>query len=245
MSRARLYIEPLQIDKEIILKDKCHLHKLKDVLRLKEKQCLYVFDGEGKEWEYKINKKSRNEIILTRLRKSRESKKEKTILSLGFPLTQEKKIDFILQKATELGVSALTPFACARSLKINTGKSKIKRWKKIVIEACRQSERLWIPKIHSPSSLDKLIREYFDLKILAWPGKIEKIEIPAKKHGQTQQSILSVVGPEGGFSVKELEAFKKNDFIFTSLSLNTLRTETAAIFITGLIKKNIDEKEIC
>lgn len=245
MSYTRLYIDPLQIDKEIVLKDKYHLHKLKDVLRLKEQQNLYVFDGKGKEWEYKINKKSKNEILLTMIKKSRESEKEKTILTLGFPLTQEKKIDFILQKATELGISALAPFICARSLNVDAGQSKIKRWRKIIVEACRQSERLWIPQIYSPISLNKLIYKHFDLKILAYPGKIKKIKIPPKKQSQAEQSILSLVGPEGGFSVKELETFKKNNFSFTSLSLNTLRTETAAIFVTGLIRRKINEIEVC
>ncbi len=237
MSKIRLYLNPARIKKDILIKERYYLHKIKDVLRLKQGQTVYIFNGEGREWEYKMVKLNQKELFITKIKKNREKAKEKQTLTLAFPLIQAKKTDFILQKATELGASDFMPFTCARTLKLKFSQKKMQRWQKIILEACRQSERLWLPEIHSPIKLQELAFQKFGRKLAALPNRKKKVEMPQEtKPGQPAQSILCIVGPEGGFSAEEIKSFEKNKFTFINLSPNILRTETAAIFATGLIK---------
>ncbi|MCF7874844.1 MAG: 16S rRNA (uracil(1498)-N(3))-methyltransferase [Candidatus Omnitrophica bacterium] len=240
MAKIRLYIPPQEIKESIILDKRGPLHKLKNVLRLKESQKVHIFDGAGREWEYKVDRINQKNITITKINKTQKQPTTKPMLTLGFPLIQEKKIDFILQKSTELGVSGFIPFFSSRTTK--TGDkgllrnaiidSKIKRWKKIITEACRQSERLWIPEIGQPVALNQLIKNDFNLKLVALPDKNSRI----KTINKNCENILCIVGPEGGFSEKEVNDFQKHNCRAIKLSENILRSETAAIFLSGLIK---------
>ncbi|MCF7887153.1 MAG: 16S rRNA (uracil(1498)-N(3))-methyltransferase [Candidatus Omnitrophica bacterium] len=235
MAKIRLYIPPQEIKEFITLDKGGPLHKLKNVLRLKQGQKIYIFDGKGKEWEYKINQIKQKNIAITKINKTQKQPITKPILTLGFPLIQEKKIDFILQKATELGVSEFIPYYSSRSRggsRTAPTDSKIKRWQKIIVEACRQSERLWTPKISSPLNLSQLIQNEFNLKLVGLPAKNNRIKIKNKN----LENILCIVGPEGGFSEKEINNFQKYNCRPINLSSNILRTETAAIFLSGLIR---------
>ncbi|MBU1523816.1 MAG: 16S rRNA (uracil(1498)-N(3))-methyltransferase [Candidatus Omnitrophica bacterium] len=107
MSKIRVYIEPEKISEFIDLDEKGIIHKVKDVLRLKVNEELYIFDGKGREYLYEIKKlKNRSVLIEKKAIEKEQSLPEKKII-LGFPFLKEEKIDFILQKATELGVFAL------------------------------------------------------------------------------------------------------------------------------------------
>jgi 16S rRNA (uracil1498-N3)-methyltransferase len=237
MAKVRLYIPPQEIKEFITLDKREGLHKIKNVLRLKENQKIYIFDGKGKEWEYKISQIKQKKIKITKINKTQKQPAIKPLLTLALPLIQEKKIDFILQKATELGVSEFIPYSSSRinnrgiSLDLPPGR-KIKRWQKIIIEACRQSERLWIPKINQPLALNQLIKNDFSLKLVALPGKTSKIKVNNKNF----ENILSIVGPEGGFCQEEINNFQRYSCRPINLSPNILRTETAAIFLSGLIR---------
>lgn len=235
MTKIRLYLPPQEIKRFIALEKRGSLHKLKNVLRLKKNQKIYIFDGNGKEWECKIEEITQKKITINRIKKYQEVPATNQKLSLGFPLIQEKKIDFILQKATELGITEFIPYHSSRTksrVTLQGDPTRIKRWEKIIIEACRQSEHLWIPNINHPTDLKHLFKQDFDLKLIALPNKNDKIITLKNK----PKKILCVVGPEGGFSNEELAGFKKHNFSPINLSENILRTETAAIFVSGLIK---------
>ncbi|MCF7872811.1 MAG: 16S rRNA (uracil(1498)-N(3))-methyltransferase [Candidatus Omnitrophica bacterium] len=246
MAKIRLYIPPQEIKESIALDKRGPLHKLKNVLRLKKGQKIYIFDGNGKEWEYKIEKAKKKHIIINKIKKDRESARIKPKLTLGFPLIQEKKIDFILQKATELGVSEFIPYYSSRSRGGSRAAptiSKIERWQKIIVEASRQSERLWLPRINQPLALDQLIKKNTDLKIVGAPREapLHEPPLPLLINTYKTKNILCIVGPEGGFCKKEIDNFQKHNCRPINLSLNVLRTETAAIFLSGLIKYLTDK----
>jgi len=236
MVKTRIYIEPEDINDTVEVKDKATVHKIKDVLRLKKEDFIYVFDGIGGEYLYRIDKIERSVFILEKERYDKRKSSPKNKIILGFPLIKEEKIDFILQKATELGVMGFLPFVCQRSLKMKPPVSRIMRWRKIVIEAVRQSGRLWIPQIRAVDSLDKVVQKKHRLKIALSisggnPGKILD-----KKAGE----ILIVAGPEGDFTPLEYEKLKVSGFKFVKLSSHILRSETAAVFGTGLVRYLMD-----
>ncbi|MFH1505038.1 MAG: RsmE family RNA methyltransferase [Candidatus Omnitrophota bacterium] len=232
MSKIRIYIEPERIGDLIEIGDRDIVHKLKNVLRLKEKESVYIFDGKGKEYIYTIKNIEKKRIIIEKSLASRLKLIPKKKIILAFPLTKESKIDFILQKATELGVSGFIPYVCERSLKAKPLVSKIQRWKRIVMEAVRQSEALWPPFVENIYDFQKLAESSYELKLAA---SIEGERIEDVLNSASKE-ILIIIGPEGDFSPSEFKDLEKNNFKFINLSSNLLKVETAAIFSAGLVK---------
>ncbi|MBU1112812.1 MAG: 16S rRNA (uracil(1498)-N(3))-methyltransferase [Candidatus Omnitrophica bacterium] len=237
MSKIRIYIKPGQIEDSISITDRDTTHKIKDVLRLKAQQPVYVFDGCGKEYLYSIKQLSKKSISLTKEKLLRQAASPANTVTLGFPLEKEDRVDFILQKCTELGVFRFIPFISQRSLKVKPSANKLNRWQRIIIEAARQSQRLWIPEISETLALDGIDKQGFDLKIvgsLAGQSLIKKIN-------KAVRDVLIVIGPVGDFSQTEYKDLNHKGFKAIKLSENLLRTETAAMFSVGLINNFLNE----
>jgi 16S rRNA (uracil1498-N3)-methyltransferase len=231
MSKIRIYIEPERIDNLIELRNIEIIHKIRDVLRLKTEECFYVFNGVGEEYLYKIKDIRKSCLLIEKVkRENKESIPDKRII-LGFPLLKEEKVGFVLQKATEAGAFGFIPFICERSIKIKPSYLKIERWKKIIMESARQSERLWLPSIASVVNFKEMLKRDYKFKAVA---STKGSNIKDVIDGITEEAFI-VVGPEGDFSFAELQELKENSFQFISLSKNILRVETAAVLTVGLI----------
>ncbi len=237
MSNIRIYIKPEEIDESVLICDKDLVNKMRNVLRFKSGQSFTVFDGKGREYCFKISQINRRsiEIIKQSLQRSKEEPNIK--VTLAFPFSREDRVDFMLQKSTELGVDSLIPFKSERSDKLNFNLKKLKRWQKIIQEAARQSERLWIPELQEPVGFEELLKKEYNLKVA---GKIDgpKVEEVLNKNAK---SILISVGPVGDFSPEEYEKLKESNFKFINLSKNLLRVETAAVFSVGIVKYFLNE----
>ncbi|MCP4653289.1 MAG: 16S rRNA (uracil(1498)-N(3))-methyltransferase [Candidatus Omnitrophica bacterium] len=230
--KERIYIKPEKIANSIKVDDGKIVHKIRHVLRLKVDDELLVFDGQGKEYGCRIESVAKSTITLKKEISLRNEDQNLIEITLGFPLIREGKIDFILQKATELGVNRLIPFICQRTASAKISSKKLDRWRSIIIDASRQSGRLWIPKLDNVFKFDDLINIDSDAKIYAdLDGVVLK-----KAVRSDAKTFFVAVGPEGGFSIDEKDAFTKNDFAAVNVSDNVLRVETAAIFCVGLIK---------
>ena len=151
-------------------------------------------------------------------------------------LVKEQKMDYILQKACELGASEIIPINTERSIiKLNNDNKKIERWNKILKEASEQSKRCDIP------ILDKVLN-LKDLKSLEYKGKYICSLNNSRKSLKSilsktdiSDTIIFVIGPEGGFSEKEEKYLIECGFIPVSLGNNVLRTETASSYILSVI----------
>jgi 16S rRNA (uracil1498-N3)-methyltransferase len=232
MSKVRIYLTPKEIKSNIWLDDKNLIHKIRDVLRLRKGETIFVFDGEGREYLYGLVDIERRAVKIRRIKTTRVSDRPKSQIFLSFPIIKEDKLDFLLQKATELGVWRLLPFFSQRSSV--SGKpscARQDRWRRIIIEAARQSDRLWLPNIEEPKEFVEIIKEKADLKLAAHIEGNFLRKILTKE----AKKILVIVGPEGDFSGEEIKRLKSEKFTFIKLSENILRTETAAIFLVGLI----------
>jgi 16S rRNA (uracil1498-N3)-methyltransferase len=231
MSRIRLYVPPQKLSEIIKIYERETIHKLKNVLRLEQGNAIEIFDGEGHEYSYDLIEIKKNVLSLKKNKLKRKQELPKKKITLGFPLVKEEKADFILQKATELGVSTFSPFISERSLGAKPSPSKIERWKRIIIEASRQSQRLWLPALNEISSFNDLCKAPFRFKFVA---SIKGRSLEDLVSCDISDALI-IVGPEGDFSEAEYEYLKKEDFRFTKISENILRTETAAIFSAGLL----------
>lgn len=160
-------------------------------------------------------------------------------VSIAQSLVKEQKMDYILQKATELGVYEIIPYAASRSIiKIdNKQDKKIERWQKIVKEASEQSKRVIVPKVTSVMTLSNLVNlSEYDIKFLCTVNETSQNikKLLSKLTGSVR--MLFVIGPEGGFTNEEEQKFIENGFVSLSLGKSVLRTETASAFIMSVIR---------
>ena len=146
-------------------------------------------------------------------------------------LVNEQKMDLILQKGTELGAYEFIPYSARNSVVKENSKSdkKIVRWQRIVKEASEQSKRNIIPKVNNIVDINELITLNYDLKLLC---SVNEFTLNIKKvleQSRKCDTIIIVIGPEGGFSREEEEKLIANGFISVSLGKTVFRTETASL----------------
>jgi len=175
-------------------------------------------------------------IILEKLDTVSELKHSVTIVQ---SLVKEQKMDFILQKSTELGVSEIIPYNASRSVIKLDGKEnkKIERWQKIVKEASEQSKRVDIPVVRHPLSINELCKlDNYDVKLLCTTRENTKNIKNVLSNIDSDVTMLVVVGPEGGFTEEEENKMIEHGFITVSLGSTILRTETVSLFIMSIIR---------
>ncbi len=215
--------------------------QIRKVLRIREGEEIAVLDGLG--WEYKVKlteiKKGHvtGEIIFKDFKS--EDTKIKIVLGQGIP--KGEKMDFIIQKATELGVNEIVPLKLERCIvKIPPlgGLEKIKRWQRIAKESSEQSLRRFIPSINTIYDLKQFCDKYkdTDLKIVFYEE--EKIKGLRKFLNEKREvkSISVIVGPEGGLSSEEIEIANSYGFISIGLGQRILRTETMALSVISILQ---------
>ena len=176
-----------------------------------------------------------NNLKVKKIKKEEVTTDNRPNVVLCIPLLKEQKMDYILQKATELGVNEIVPVILERSIiKLDTEKEdkKIARWDKIVKEASEQSKRVDIPIIRRIHKLDEL--KYFNgLKLVC--STVEKDNNIKKVLRKAKDTIIFVIGPEGGISPKEEEKLNEMGYISTSLGSRIMRVETVPLYIMSVV----------
>jgi 16S rRNA (uracil1498-N3)-methyltransferase len=239
MSRPpRFFIAPGQVIGPSITIMGDDVRHIATVLRMKPGEMLILCDGKGAEYTAKIEQVGRAEIAAEIVHeKKREIPSPQVTLVQGLPKFD--KMDWIVQKATELGVSSIVPLITERTIvKIKDKEKRVQRWQKICREAAMQSSRVDIPRVETIQS----IRDYFHtvvfdpdtLLLLPWEEGTQPIkEILRSRVGA--KHIIVLIGPEGGFSAAEAEMIKGKGFHAVNLGPNILRTETAAVAALSMI----------
>jgi len=162
-------------------------------------------------------------------------------------LPEKERMELIIQKATELGVSAILPFKSDRSISLKERESKqrkAQRWQHIAIKAVQQSRRARVPLLENYSSFLEALEfcKGEGLKILLWEKKGENLKSVVRKGGMggfkvhPPTRIYAMVGPEGGFTEDEVRLAQEIGFIPVKLGQRILRTETAAITLVGILQ---------
>ena len=167
-----------------------------------------------------------------------EDKKTKIELTVAVALVKEQKMDLILQKLTELGVSRIIPVSMERSIvkldKERFNKKKV-RWESICKEASEQSKRTNIPIIEDIKSIKELTKEDADLKLVASTKEKEKLLNYYLQSIEDCAKIIMVIGPEGGISDKEEDILVSNGYNRVSFGNLIFRVETATIYVASII----------
>lgn len=214
------------------------VHHIKDVLRLNVGDQLELLDGTGKIYSAKISKIKKDKIVCQILSSGAREVEPGLKVTLAQCLPKARKMDLIIQKCTELGVHQIVPTLSERSIARG---EKLTRWRKIAREAAEQSGRSVIPEIFSLSSFEDVIKMngQFDLKLIPWElekeNTLKNTLATGRPADRKTGRLLVLVGPEGGFSQKEIESARSAGFIPISLGPRILRAETAGMAILSMI----------
>lgn len=234
----RFFITADQIqDRRIVLVGEDVRH-IGTVLRMMPGEQLLLCDGKGTEFAVQIKQVTRTEIFTEIIAESKRGLSLPRVL-LGQGLPKFDKMDLIVQKATELGVTEIVPLKTERTIvKIKDDEKRVARWQKIAREAAMQSNRVDVPFIGQVASLKEFLQtldpEPRTLFLLPWEEASEPIKKVLQAHHEAEK-IVVLIGPEGGFSAAEAESAKSKGFHLVSLGPNILRTETAAIAALSMV----------
>jgi len=237
----RFFCPPENISKDkIIIDDPRELRHLVRVMRLREGDEIIVFDGEGNEYIAEICSVSKNMVVAVNLRAERRKSPDFHI-TLACALPKKGKFDFIVEKATELGVERIIPLETKRTeTKIRDKDicAKIERWKAIALSAAKQSQRNTLPEITGVKGLKQVFTiDKFDLVLMpALTVKRKRITEILTPH--FKGNILIIIGPEGDFTPEEVSYAEAKGAQIVSLGKNVLKVETAAI-VTLAVVNNI------
>jgi 16S rRNA (uracil1498-N3)-methyltransferase len=212
------------------------------VLRLAEGDPILLFNGSGREGEGIIDHLNDKEVSVKILRAWPVSPK-KMAITLAQSLPKSGKMDFILQKATELGIHRIIPFVSRRSVpKLDRDKAAAKqsRWQKIVMEAARQCRSAHIPEVNPVVSFAEMLEQAPEgsLRIIFWEEETVADIKGLLGHDRTEKgnACFIVVGPEGGFTADEVMTAKDMGFLPASLGRHILKTDTAALTVITIIQ---------
>jgi 16S rRNA (uracil1498-N3)-methyltransferase len=232
MSNPRIYqASQLNLNETVKLSDDAFGHLIR-VLRLTTGDLITLFNGEeAAQFQAKItevNKKNASVVILDKVIIENESPVN---IHLGQGISRGDRMDFTLQKSVELGVNTITPLfteRCGVKLSGERLEKKRQQWQKIVVSACEQSGRCFVPKVTQPILLsDWIAQETSALKINLHPKAEHSIMgLPIENSGNR---VRLLIGPEGGLSDEEITQANQADFHDVLLGPRVLRTETAAL----------------
>ena len=239
MSRRRFYAQPTDIRGSLVTLSKEETHHLVHVLRLKPRDQVFVFDGCGNEYRCSFRAESRSRAELEIIAPLTNAVESPVHLTLAQSLAKSDKFDFIVQKATELGVSRIIPLATEHANvrpSRDQGDKRLDRWQRISLEAVKQCGRRKLVEFAAPMTVRKLTETDDSGFLLVFS---EKGGVPinaALRQAGTLTGLTALVGPEGGWSDDELTFLEGRGATAVSLGPRILRTETAAVIAVTLIQ---------
>lgn len=210
---------------------------LRDVLRLKAGDEVYVFDGRGREFHCVVST-SRRDATELRIEAEVEPAKPESHLQLNLcvALLKGEKFDLVVQKATELGVKKITPlitrYADIHLRDESDATKRVVRWQRIALEAAKQSGRAFVPEISVPLGFEAAL-DMDGLGVMFSERGGESLD---QIRQTAPQAVTALVGSEGGWSDEEIESARARNFHIITLGGRILRAETAAITVTVLMQ---------
>ncbi len=231
MKIHRFFLDSTIGDKDKVkITDKNIVHQIKDVLRLDAGNEVILLDGTGIEFSGRIESLNKKEVVVfkEKLKKADVKKDEKFELHIFASIMKKDNFEWVLQKATEIGVSRITPVISERTEK---NKLNMDRADKIVREAAEQSGRTDLPFLDEPIKLSVA------LKIAEGTPLILDIHAPKINISEIRElkKVCVFVGPEGGWGQRDKELFDKRKVEYISLGKNVLRAETASVSIASVL----------
>lgn len=213
------------------------------VLRMDIGDELICCDGCGNDYTVKISEISKKEVICNIVSKEKAETEPNISVILIQGIPKASKMDYIIQKTTELGISHIYPCSLSRCVSKVEGDKKTERWQKIAQEASKQSGRGVVPVVHNPIDLNEAISilNNVDVSFVPYECTEESYLKPILSSAQGVKTVAYLIGPEGGFDKSEIELIEKNGINVVTLGKRILRTETAGEAVLSMVMYEIGD----
>jgi 16S rRNA (uracil1498-N3)-methyltransferase len=239
----RLYVDsPLQAGTTLALPAAAARHA--QVLRLQPGSELTLFDGRGGEWSARIDTMARREVTASAISHRAIERELSALVTLALVMPSAERMDFVVEKATELGASAIAPLLSERSVLRLAGERADKRrahWQAIAVAACEQCGRNRVPEVRTPLTLTHwlgaldacgaLERRW----LLGWRDARPWPVAAAAADGDSALSIVTLSGAEGGFTAEEETLAAARGFVAVNLGPRVLRADTAPLAVMAAL----------
>ncbi len=236
------YIDPSRIDRTSAVITGPDARHISRVLRLKPGDEIGLFDGAGFAYEARVAGLSPGEIDASILRAYPAPGESPLHLTVAQALLKDRKMDGLVRQLTELGASRWLPFISERSIPRPNDKrlrARRERWIKIAREALKQCKRGRTPTVGEVRAFEEILDapEPDDLKILCWEKETKPVHAGiSMASGERIDRVFMLLGPEGGFTPREVEMAREHGFVSISLGPRVLRAETAALAACALVQ---------
>jgi 16S rRNA (uracil1498-N3)-methyltransferase len=239
MEENRFYhSEKLELKHVVELIAQTHIHATK-VLRLKVGDQFALFNGDGYDYVAKVIELSKHKTSVEIIDRYQVNHESPLKITLAQGLAAGDKMDWIIQKAVELGIQSIQPLLTERSIvKLDRERAdkKLEHWRTVAISACEQTGRSIIPDILSPIHIAQWLSNQNQiansLKLILTPAKAQNINHLEKP----SSPVVFMVGPEGGFSEKEMNLALSSSFVPVNFGKRVLRTETASVVALSIMQ---------
>lgn len=219
-----------------------HIYK---VLRLSDGEEVSINNCDGKEFLGEIEEVNKKQVKVKIIKEIPLNNESAIEVHLFQGLPKAAKMDFIVQKTTELGVKSVTPVVMKRVVVNGTKDYKVDRWNRIVLEACKQSKRSLIPSVNKPCEFNEMLIQLKSMDLIVVPYENEKgygLKKAFKEIDKNEmKKIAIVIGPEGGFEEEEINMLKDIEAKIVTLGPRILRTETAGFTALNIIMYEIGD----
>ncbi|GAB7386309.1 16S rRNA (uracil(1498)-N(3))-methyltransferase [Bacillaceae bacterium] len=236
----RYFVSPEQMDDKLVFITGEDVHHITRVMRLTVGDRFVCCDGRGRVCLVKLSKLEKGCVTAEIEEELNEERELPVRVTLAQSLPKGDKMDWVIQKGTELGAARFIPFCSERTIvQLNEKKEakRAERWQKIAKEAAEQARRSRIPEIDRVRSWPELLREAanHELMLIAYEDEETTSLRDVFAEHKEIRSLLVLVGPEGGFSAAEVREAREAGFFPVSLGRRILRTETAGLYVLSCV----------
>lgn len=233
---SRFFVEHVHATGDRVTIGGSDAHKIVNVLRLRTGDEIEVTDSGGTLFVAGVE--CDGEAVHATLKTSSQAPAVDVRIDVAQGIPKGQKMDFVIEKLTELGVETIVPFESEHTVVRDVGSAKLERWRRLAKTAAQQCGRLSIPSIGDPISFEELCGQFsgYDRVLIPWEvaaGEALRDRLPELVAGA--RSILVVIGPEGGFSHDEVQRAQHAGAHPLSLGRRILRTETAALVMVSIL----------
>jgi 16S rRNA (uracil1498-N3)-methyltransferase len=236
----RFYVSNPRTEQGLLKVEGSEVRHIRRVLRLKVGDRVVLFDGSAKEYEGIIVEESPSSVMIKVEDILSPPKESPLEITLAQSLLKGEKMEYLIQKATELGIKKIVPFFSSRSVPLLDKSKKLRRyhrWEKIAIEACKQCGRTAVPKVEPLQNYSEMLgmAPSESLRLILWEKKGQGLK-EVLKGSNGKAKIFFVVGPEGGMSDEEVGEAQRAGFIPITLGKRILRSETAGLCFLSVLQ---------
>lgn len=235
MRIPRIYTPQALADNTSIALETGASQHLARALRMQVGDALTLFDGSDGEFPAVITQVDRKQVVAHTGTRCDSSVESPLAVHLGIAISRGDRMDWVVQKATELGVTAVTPLFTARSevkLAPERAEKKIRHWQQVAISACEQCGRNRLPLVHPLTGLD----HWLENTVAQGKFVLHHRALSAPAATEQPQSVALLIGPEGGLSPEEISAAEKAGYSALRLGPRVLRTETAPLAAIAILQ---------